>query len=112
MLGPVDQHVRAQGMVLLLRPLGPLPDRHQPIERLIELGRELHEHRRHLVRAPRSVCAGLDRDRNYGYERLVGKFVAVDQEPSKGAGADGQDDVVHRGPGGVLQALDIGEADG
>ena len=98
--------------MLVLGPLGAVVNGLQAVEGLVEVGGQLDEHRRHLVRTLGRVDVGPDRHRHHGHERLVGEFVAVDQERAQGAGANGQDDVVHRAPGGVLQPLDVVEPDG
>ena len=61
---------------------------------------------------PLATPSAPDRHRHHGHEWPVGQLVAVGEDPAQRTGADGQDDVVDRGPHGVLQPLHIVEPDG
>ena len=93
-LGPLGQGARADGVVVLFRPLGALADRLEPSGGIGEVRRERGEHRRDLVAAG-GVVVDADRHRAHGDQRVLGQRVVQLEVAAQGGRADLEHHVVH-----------------
>ena len=112
MFRPVLQRAGTERLVLFFCPFRPLVNRPQPLQGIVELGRQLDEHGGYLIGALQLRHVGRHRDGHNRHEGGVGKLVAREQVCAERPGAHGEDHIVHRGSHGVLHLLDVGQAGG
>ena len=82
-------------------------DRHQPLDRIGDVGVERTQHRRHPVGVKVSIGLGTDGHRHHRHQRLGGEFVPLEQVVTQHAGADGHHDIVQGDAVGTAHDLGI-----
>ena len=95
-VGHVEQRPGAERVGELLGLVGALAHRHQPFERVGDVGAERREHARHHVAGGPSLGLGAHRDRGHRDQRIGGQLVLGEQVGAQPAADDRQHDVVDR----------------
>ena len=108
-LGPVGEHVGADQLVLFLGRDGAFANRLEARKRIVELGGQRGEHRRHSIPQCAAFVGRAHRNRHRRDQGLVGEFADFAQVRPEGSGAHRQNQIIDRAAQRRLQALHLSE---